>query len=739
VVEKREFRLLQAELNGLPVYTQISANSPPKAKAVVLIHGLGLSSTYLMPTAKALAPYYRVFVPDLPGFGRSGKPSHVADVPELANDLAAWMAVIELNRAVLLGNSFGCQIIVECAARHPERVEQAILQGPTTPPEERGWFWQFVRWRQNPNPNMGAISRRDYRSAGLGRVLKTFRYSLLHPMEDRLEQINVPVLVVRGSRDPICRHGWAEEVAQRLPQGQLVVIPGVHHTLVFTHPLELVRVCRPFLDGKGPLAQTSRAARPPQPTANAPKRPPLAQFDSASAMTRALGAYLNGRDFPALGPYPAWAEPALKAVGTVVNALPEPAKKQVYIWSGRREAIQPERLGAIRAEHLAQWAIKQYPRRPYPAAMIGSSNGALLHLCTALGIPWLPQTFLIPVQRSGIAPNQPKAELKWGKGPGSRLLAANPDLILHHMHDPNQDYLMIQRMSYFRVKLSRLVQIYQRFLAETLEPGATIFSVECNLCWPTVEIGKRHVFQTGALGGMPPEEYLRGSPRLTEFLQQQGSDPEQWDAPATDGERPEAEWGFEPTLCQDIEQFARDQGYRHIRIVFDHPKDPSPLVADFYRAWYQRRKFSANRLLMVNFILMEPYWTLRTGSVPFWTVFSVEHSAETLERYLEASRDYDEIYLMLFSHGVSSVGLAPTDQWRSILARAKKQGAFIGVDEVTYPKDFATFARYHSSLQHAIHARYPIPGPLSLRELDGFLDRVGDRYLVQWINDQNPH
>jgi hypothetical protein len=142
---------------------------------------------------------------------------------------------------------------------------------------------------------------------------------------------------------------------------------------------------------------------------------------------------------------------------------------------------------------------------------------------------------------------------------------------------------------------------------------------------------------------------------------------------------------------------------------------------------------------MVNFILMEPYWTLRTGSVPFWTVFSVEHSAETLERYLEASRDYDEIYLMLFSHGVSSVGLAPTDQWRSILARAKKQGAFIGVDEVTYPKDFATFARYHSSLQHAIHARYPIPGPLSLRELDGFLDRVGDRYLVQWINDQNPH
>src|SRR5699024_8982229 len=196
-------------------------------------------------------------------------------------------------------------------------------------------------------------SRRDYRTAGLRRVLKTFHYSLVHSVEDRLEKIDIPVLVVRGSRDPICRHSWAEEVAQRLPQGRLVVIPGIHHTLVFTHPLELIRVCRPVLDGKVPPAQASRTAPPPQPTADAPNNAPLAQFDSASAMARALGAYLKGRDFPALGPYPAWAEPALKIVGTAVNALPDPAKRQVYIWSGQREAIKPERLGAIRAERLA--------------------------------------------------------------------------------------------------------------------------------------------------------------------------------------------------------------------------------------------------------------------------------------------------------------------------------------------------------------------------------------------------
>lgn len=83
-------------------------------------------------------------------------------MPELADGLADWMQAVGLGKAALLGNSFGCQIVIECAARHPQQVERAILQGPTTTPAERSWFWQFVRWRQNPNPGMSPIAYRDY-------------------------------------------------------------------------------------------------------------------------------------------------------------------------------------------------------------------------------------------------------------------------------------------------------------------------------------------------------------------------------------------------------------------------------------------------------------------------------------------------------------------------------------------------------------------------------------------------
>lgn len=724
------FSGLWRELNGLPVFARVSNGAPAGARALVLVHGLGLSGTYMMPIARTLAPDYRVFVPDLPGFGRSGKPAHVADVAELADNLAGWMDAVGLESAALLGNSFGCQIIVECAARHPARVERAVLQGPTTPPEERDWGSQFVRWRQNPNPNMSPIAHHDYHRAGLGRVLKTFEYSLEHRLEDRLAEVEAPTLVVRGGRDPICRHGWAEEVAARLPRGRLVVVPGCYHTMVFMHALELARVNRPFLDGEEPAG--ARASRPPQPHDDAPPAVPLAGFDSAAGMARALGRRLSGTDFPHVGLFPRSAGPVLKAVGAGVNALPDALKRQVYIFSGWSEAVAPESLGGVRAEGLADFAVRQYPRRRYQAAMIGSSNGALAHLAAAMDIPWLPQTFLIPVRRSGVDPDEPKQELEWGRGPGARLLAANPDLALHHMHDANQDDLMIRRMGYFRVKALRLAESYRRFLSETLEPGATLFCVECGLQWPAVRVGERHNFQIGALGGATPEEYVQGGPRVADFLARKGASRRRWDAPVPDADIPEAEWGFEPALRDDLERFARERGFRLVRVRFDQPEDPSPLVADLYDAWYRRRRVAARRLLMSNFVLMEPYWTLRTASVPFWTVFNAEESAARLERYLGEREPYDEINLMLFSNGVDAIGQAPARRWRAIAERAKRRGALIGVDEEAYPRDFATYARYQSSLRRQVRARYPLPGPLGLRELYRFLERAGDAYSVRF-------
>ena len=437
----------------------------------------------------------------------------------------------------------------------------------------------------------------------------------------------------------------------------------------------------------------------------------VAKFDSASALLHGLARCLHGKDFPRLGMPPPGA--GLRAV----NALPRHAREEAYIWSGWYEALSPRRLLEVRADAIAAWAVEQYPDRVYPGIAVGSSNGAVMHLCAALGIPWLPQTFLIPVRHGGIDRNDPRQALAALRELGRALLGANPALELHHMHDPNQDVLMIRRMAYFRVKFARLPNAYER-LIEHVRPGGTILVVACRKRWPVTSVGERHVFQFGAPGGATTEEYHEGGARVEAFLRRYGSERRRWEPPEPDREAPEAEWGFQDALLDDVTRLADRRGLVVRVLSFDEPEHVSPAVADVYRRWLAPAGRGPARLLVGSFILQDPYRTLVTHSVPFWTKFAVEQDADWLERYLDDRDAFDEIAMLLFSHGADSIGLARPERWRRILDRARERGYFLGVDEDTFPRDFGTFFRYGRALR-----RLPVsPEPLPPRPaLDDFL------------------
>jgi len=52
-------------------------------------------------------------------------------VPELSDALEKWLAVLGLGRVTFVANSFGCQVVADLAARHPERVDRLVFIGPT--------------------------------------------------------------------------------------------------------------------------------------------------------------------------------------------------------------------------------------------------------------------------------------------------------------------------------------------------------------------------------------------------------------------------------------------------------------------------------------------------------------------------------------------------------------------------------------------------------------------------------
>jgi hypothetical protein len=450
----------------------------------------------------------------------------------------------------------------------------------------------------------------------------------------------------------------------------------------------------------------------------------IAGFDSASVMTMALARFLRGLGVPPVG-NPAYN--AMRPVAAFVGRMPVPVREFVFSWFSGYDALAAPAAAALDFDAVSAKVATVYPRRRYPAVAVGSSGGALIHLCAAMGVPWLPQTLLVPVRQETDLTDDPLRAEHAFDATAQALLDRNPDVALHYMHDPNQDRLALRRIAYFRVKRIRLGPAYERFLTDVLEPGGTILLAECGHRWPTTRLGDRHVFQVGGFGGMPPPEYHTGSLRVADYLRRYRAGVQRWPTPVPDTDSPEAEWGFEPGLRDDVMEFADRHGFRVRRLVSDDAEALSPVVADLYRWWHTERGLPADRLVIDSFFLLDPWWTLRVGAVPYWSVFPVQPSADALCRYLDGVEPYDHLQLGLFCHGVTSVGLATVEQWREVLARARVSGRFAGVVPHRYPVDPQAFDGYLRALR-ATPGRYPLPASLPLDALETFLHTGADRY-----------
>jgi pimeloyl-ACP methyl ester carboxylesterase len=148
----------------------------------VLVHGLGVSSTYFTPLARLLAEGQRIVAPDLPGFGRSERPTRALDVDSAAAVLAAMLTNEGLDTPLLVANSLGCQIVIELARSKPQLVGGLVLIGPTVDPRYRSWIRQssalMIDWWREPRSLWPIIVRDDIPSQlrhGLFAEPRTYR------------------------------------------------------------------------------------------------------------------------------------------------------------------------------------------------------------------------------------------------------------------------------------------------------------------------------------------------------------------------------------------------------------------------------------------------------------------------------------------------------------------------------------------------------------------------------------
>lgn len=240
-------------IDGVDVFYRESPHPTKDERVMAHVHGFGLSGRYLLPTAERLADEFHTYVPDLPGFGRSGKRRDMLDIPDLARAAVDFFDDRGVEKATLVGNSMGCPVIIEFAHRYPERIDRAVLVSPAgglfNQPLRRAITQLSVDAPREP-VRMARVAVPDYVRFGVPSTMRMFRSLTQYPSLQRLLEMRIPTLVVLGQRDPLLPHAHrVDEIASQTDSHVLVVmLEGAAHAINFSHPGQLAHVIRHFMD-----------------------------------------------------------------------------------------------------------------------------------------------------------------------------------------------------------------------------------------------------------------------------------------------------------------------------------------------------------------------------------------------------------------------------------------------------------------------------------------------------------
>ncbi len=266
-----------AKVNGITLH--YLDWGPADAPPVVLLHGITGHARVWDHLAARLVPGRRVLALDQRGHGDSDPaPDDDYRVGTMADDVAAFVGSLRIDRFALLGHSMGGRIAIKYAADHAARLERLVIvdigpdinlaglervrdmmaQSPERI-ESEDWAVEYIR-RANPLQDLDMLRERVRHglkrlpdgeltwkyAKGLRDMMREGRRDAVDLWEP-LPRIPCPTLVVRGAESDILSAEVAKKMTERLPDGRVVEIAGAGHTVPADRPEEFVRQIRAFL------------------------------------------------------------------------------------------------------------------------------------------------------------------------------------------------------------------------------------------------------------------------------------------------------------------------------------------------------------------------------------------------------------------------------------------------------------------------------------------------------------
>ncbi|MFF4250657.1 alpha/beta fold hydrolase [Streptomyces sp. NPDC001663] len=271
------------DVAGKKIFVAETGEGPP----VLLLHGGGPGasgvSNYHRNIA-VLAKEYRVIVPDLPGYGRSTKGVDGTDpFGYLADTIRGLLDALGLDKAHMVGNSYGGACALRLALDTPDRVDRMVLMGPggigTTRALPTPGLNSLLNYYSGDGPSQLKLEKfiRNYlvfNAADVPDSVIDARYRdsidpevvaappLRRPKslralwkmdftrDARLSRLPVPTLVLWGAADKVNRPSGGRMLAERMPNCDLYEVANTGHWVQFERAELFNRLCADFLAGR---------------------------------------------------------------------------------------------------------------------------------------------------------------------------------------------------------------------------------------------------------------------------------------------------------------------------------------------------------------------------------------------------------------------------------------------------------------------------------------------------------
>jgi pimeloyl-ACP methyl ester carboxylesterase len=251
------------QVNGHQAAHAVAQPKNALATPILMLHGWGGSSSLMWGAAEALARLgWQCYIPDLPGFGESAPPASAWGVEEYARFVVGYMDAVGIERAHLIGHSFGGRLSIYLGANEAQRVEKVVLcnsAGIRKPPSgglrlrlyklARGAL-QRVGARQLAAALQKAYNDR-YGSPDFRAATGVMRETLVRVVNQDLSgvalRLNRQTLIFWGDQDTDTPLWMGQKLEKLIPDAGLIIFEGVGHYSYLERQGEFVRIVDHFL------------------------------------------------------------------------------------------------------------------------------------------------------------------------------------------------------------------------------------------------------------------------------------------------------------------------------------------------------------------------------------------------------------------------------------------------------------------------------------------------------------